>query len=429
VPDVTIVRSKPKEPLTAAEVKAIKTPTEGRLVVRDPGCTGLALRVTSAGVRTWSLEIKAEGRQRRFTVGDAKVVGLAEARKIAGRLRDQVEAGNDPVVERRKKAVQAEEARREAKLRKALGGSGDTVRGLLDLFERLKAKAKDAPLRSWPEMRQMIEFNFADHLDRDPADVTDGDFRAVLDAAVARQSPIAGKRAVRYLGRVYNWAVKTKRVAANPAAGLDLDELARPERPRQRVLTDDEIRAVWRAAVDAGAPFGDLARLYLLTALRREEAAGMRRQDLDGDVLVLGDTKNDQPHRLPLSQAALAIVRAQPERGKDGFVFTLRNGASIAGKATNWHRENAKLVAAAGTAPWVWRDLRRTARTLLARIGADDLVAELVMNHALPGKLRRTYVVHKYQDEMREALEGLAAFVDQIIAGTPNVVSLRRAAG
>jgi hypothetical protein len=66
----------------------------------------------------------------------------------------------------------------------------------------------------------------------------------------------------------------------------------------------------------------------------------------------------------------------------------------------------------------------------LARIGIDDLVAELIVNHALPGKLRRTYVLHRYQDEMREALEQLAAFVDQIVKGKGNVVKLaRRQAG
>jgi hypothetical protein len=194
VPDVTITRTNPAAPLTVAEVNAIKPPTGGRLVVRDPGCRGLTLRVTARGVRTWSLEIKHSGQQRRFTVGDAKTLSLGEARRKAARLRERVEAGHDPIAERRQSALQALEVRREAKLRKGLGGDGETVRGLLDLFERLKAKAKDAPLRSWPDMRQMIEFNFADHLERHPAELTDADLRAVLDAAVARGSPIAGKR-------------------------------------------------------------------------------------------------------------------------------------------------------------------------------------------------------------------------------------------
>lgn len=431
MPDVTVTRSNPKAPLTAAEVGAIKPPTEGRLVLRDPSCRGLTFRITSSGARTWSLEVKADGRQRRFSVGDAAALTLSEARKKATALRASVlDHGADPVAERKAQ-------RRLAHQRRAGAADAGTVSSLLDSFERLKAKP--AGLRSWPDMRQLVEHNFASVLDKAPTALVKADFMAVLDAAVARDRPISGKRAVRYLSRVYNWAVERDLVPGNPAAGLDLDELTRPERIRQRVLSDDEIRAVWKAAIDAGSPFGDLARVYLLTGLRREEAAGMKRADLDGDVLVLGSTKSDQPHRLPLSGAVMAIVKAQPERkGKRAgnerptpqpYVFTLPNGSVLAGRSTNWHRENAKLVAAAGTAPWVWHDLRRTARTLLARIGVDDLVAELILNHALPGKLRRTYVLHRYQDEMRAALDRLAAFVEQIVAGKANVVNLRQAAG
>lgn len=416
MPDKTLKRSNPKAPLTAAEVAAIRPPSEGRTVVRDPGSRGLTLRVTSSGVRTWSLEVKVGGRQRRFSIGNGSTVSLSEARKAAGALRARVlDAGADPVEERR-------ELQRTARQRRAGAGSAGTLSELLDSFERLKAKPSE--LRSWADMRKLVEHNFANYLGKPPADLTRADFRAVLDAAVARGAPISGKRAVRYLGRVYGWAVEREMLLANPVTGIDLDEHTRPERVRQRVLSDDEMRAVWKAAVQSGAPFGDLLRIYLLTGLRREEAAAMQWTDLDGPVLVLRTTKSDEPHRLPLSETALAIIRAQPQRGP--LVFTLRNGSPVSGKGTNWHRENAKLVEAAGTTPWVWHDLRRTARTLLARIGVDDLVAELILNHALPGKLRRTYVLHRYQDEMREALERLATFIAAILAGEANVVKLRQ---
>ncbi len=413
---------KPKT-LTDAALKAIKPPAEGRLAVRDPTATGLVLRISPpsarhpAGRRAWSLEVKGpNGRQLRVTLGAYPEVGLAEARRRAGRVRADVLGGADPTAAKR--AQRAAEAAK----RKGAAGAG-TLCELLDSFERLKVKP--ARLRSWPDMRKMIEHNFGDHLGRSPADLARADFRAALDAAVAREAPIAGKRAARYLGRVYGWAIERELVPANPAAGLDLDELTRPERVRQRVLGDDEIAAVWRTSAEASAPFGDLARFYLLTGLRRDEAAAIRWADLDGGTLVLGATKTDEPHRLPLSGAALAIVKAQPERGP--FVFTVRTGAAAAGRHTNWHRENTKLVARAGTAPWTWHDLRRTARTLLARIGVDDLVAELILNHVLPGKLRRTYVLHRYQEEMRAALERLAVFVEKVATGEANVVRLPRA--
>ena len=188
------------------------------------------------------------------------------------------------------------------------------------------------------------------------------------------------------------------------------------------MLSDDELRRVWAASATRGV-FGDLARLYLLTGLRREEAAGLRWADLEGGIALIGNTKSGQPHRLPLSGAALAILERQPRRGER--VFVAPNGTPVASAATNWHRERDRLAAASGVTDWTWHDLRRTCRTLLARIGTDDLVAELIVNHALPGKLRRTYVLHKYEAEMREALERLASFVDQIVSGEANVVRLR----
>jgi integrase len=415
--DLRVQRANPRAPLTAAEVAAIRPIPGARRVVRDPGCRGLALRVGESGSRTWSLEVKVDGRQRRFTVGNAAALSLADARRRAGALRDSVLNGHDPVEAKR-------ERRRQVQLRRGGGADGGTITTLLDSFERLKARP--AGLRSWPGMRKMIEHNFKALLGKAPSALTRADLRGVLDAAVARGAPISGKRGVRYLGRVYGWALKRELVAVNPVKGLDLDELTRAEPPRQRILDDSELRAVWKAAIEAGTPFGDLARLYLLTGLRREEAAAMRWSDLDnGTVLVLQATKTGVSHRLPLSAAALAIIEAQPRRGAG--VFTMSNGRPVSAAATSWHRENRKLVDAAGTAPWTWHDLRRTARTLLARIGTDDLVAELILNHAMPGKLRRTYVLHRYQDEMRQALERLAAFIDRAAGG--NVVALRAVVG
>src|SRR3954454_14254719 len=413
-------RANPLAPLADAEIRGLAPPAEGRLVVRDPACRGLELRLTApssrnlGGTRTWSLEVKVAGRQRRFTIGPYPDVGLAEARRRAGKLRAEALEGRDPVEEKR-------EARRDAALKRGGAADDGTVQTLLDSFDRLAARTRG--LRSWPEMRQMIEHNFGPLLDKAPDALTRADFRAVLDVAVARDAPISGKRAARYLRRVLSWAVERELIAANPAEGLDLDELTRPERERQRVLSDDELRRLWVAAPTRGV-FGDLARLYLLTGLRREEAAGLRWSDLDGAVAWVGDTKTGQPHRLPLSAAALAIVERQPRRGER--VFSSRGGTPVASAATNGHREPHRLAAASGVAGWTWHDLRRTCRTLLARIGTDDLVAELILNHALPGKLRRTYVLHRYEAEMREALERLAAFVDRILSGEANVVRLRQ---
>lgn len=437
-PNVTIERRNPLTPLTDTELRAIKAPVTGRLVVRDPACRGLALRISApsqrhpSGGRSWSLEVKVNHAQRRFTIGPYPEISLAEARKRAGALRAKALDGHDPIRERREAARLA---RQEVADRRRGVPDARTVSTLLDTFERLAVPERK--LRSWPAQRRMIEVHLADLLGRDPTSLTKIDLMAVIDAGTrGEKGAVAAKRAVRYWQTVVRWAVEDRGILPRDMVMLRLRSGEKgggagvAERERQRILGDDEIRAMWKASLGAGL-FGDLARLFLMTGLRREELAAVKDTDIDGDVLLIGDTKTGQPHRLPLSAAALAIIRRQPRHRGQGHVFTSATGTPIAGNATNWHRERLRLQAASGTSGWSWHDLRRSHRTLLARIGVDDLVAELILDHALPGKLRKTYNLWKYQDEMREALERLAAFLDEIIAGRPNVVALppRRAAG
>ena len=354
------------------------------------------------------------------TLGNYPEVSLAEARRQADTLRPRVRAGANPNEERRLAREAARAARRQARLSRASGVDTSTLRGLLDAFEA--QKARPAKLRSWPNARRAIETNFAALLSKPPAELVRADFRAVLQAAVRRGSPIAGKRAARYLSRVCNWSVTAEILSVNPARGLDLDELTQAERPRQRTLDDDEIRAVW--GVDL-APFADFARVLLLTALRRDELAGARWSDLQADTLVIPDTKSDRLHRLPLSVQALQIVNRQPRRQGVEFIFTDRGGG-LDRPSTAWHRERLRLWAISGTANWTWHDLRRTARTTMARAGVDDLIAELILNHQLSGTLAKTYNTYKYQAEMKAALERLASFISEIVdGGAHKVVALR----
>ena len=182
-------RGNPSAPLTVAEVNALKPPPSGRVVVRDPACRGLTLRVSAHGRKTWSLETKVDGQFRRFTLGELSAMSLAEARRAADALRGTAQqGGRDPVAEKR-------ERRRQERLRRAGAADAATVRTLLDSFEKLKAGP--AQLRSWGEMRCRIEHNFKGLLDRDPAALRRSDIIAVLDAGVARSAPISGKRAVR----------------------------------------------------------------------------------------------------------------------------------------------------------------------------------------------------------------------------------------
>ena len=141
--------------------------------------------------------------------------------------------------------------------------------------------------------------------------------------------------------------------------------MARKERARSRVLTDDELRAIWKAADATPGPFGALVQFLLLTAARRAEAAEMTHAEIEGTDWTLPEVRNKVKVDLvrPLSPAAQDVLAKLPRTGKAGFAFTT-GGTSGIGAFSQFKR---KLDKAAGVTGWTLHDLRRTARSLMSR--------------------------------------------------------------
>ena len=195
--------------------------------------------------------------------------------------------------------------------------------------------------------------------------------------------------------------------------------------PRSRVLSDDEIRKVWLAADTLPGPFGRYVQSLLLTATRRNEAAGMRRSELVDDVtwVIPGSRcKGKRDVLIPLSAAAQRIIQGMPIIDDGDLVFT-NNGRRAIG---NFVDPKRLLDKASGVSGWRLHDLRRTARTLLSRAGVDADVAEKCLGHAV-GSIRATYDRHSFEQEKRRAFELLAGQIERIVNPPPaNVVALTR---
>ena len=203
--------------------------------------------------------------------------------------------------------------------------------------------------------------------------------------------------------------------------------MARPEQARDRVLTDDEIRAVWRATdievpnlLPGRAVFAGLVRFLLLTAARRNEARLMTWAEIAKDdwTLPAGRNKTGQELVRPLSQAALAVIEAQPRVCE--FVFS-RNGIGAIGGLSQL---KAQLDWSSGTSGWTLHDLRRTSRSLMSRAGVASDHAERCLGHVIGG-VRGVYDRHLYREEMLLAYERLSALIAQIVDPQPDVVSIR----
>jgi integrase len=191
------------------------------------------------------------------------------------------------------------------------------------------------------------------------------------------------------------------------------------EKARERTLTDDELRAVWKAAEAKPHPFGNYVRFLLLTACRRSEGAELPWSELNGDWL-LSAARNKAGVELlrPLSEAAQRIIAGQPKAGE--YVFTANGVHPLA----NYDHYKKTFDKACGVSNWRLHDLRRTARSLMARAGVPDQHAEQCLGHTIGG-VAGTYNRHSYHSEKLRAYEKLAALIERIVSPVENVVSMR----
>jgi integrase len=198
-------------------------------------------------------------------------------------------------------------------------------------------------------------------------------------------------------------------------------------RARTRILSDDELRAVWSVA-EANGTYGALVRLLLLTAQRRDKVVSMRWQDIsiDGTWKIPQEAREKgAPAELVLPPVAVEIIRQQAPMGDNPYVLAGRGDAHINGFSKSRRAFDAKLPK--GTAPYVLHDLRRSARSLMARAGVSNDHAERVLGHARPG-VEGTYDQYDYKRETGVALSTLAALIGEILHPPDSNVTPIRAA-
>ena len=434
--------------LTARMVEQIKPDPARRLEIPDGGKPGLYLIVAPTGRKSWAVRYrrKSDGKPRKLTLDGFP--SLATAHKLAQAALDKVAEGHDPAGEK-----QAQKATVRAKRDNDPDTFGQIARLFIDRYQRPKN-------RSWAEVARLLGLRpegegesleavrggLADRWGkRHVGEISRRDIIDELDAIVDRGAGVLGNRTLAALRKLWNWAISRDIVQNNPCAGVTAPV---GEVKRDRVLTDDEVRLFWQATARLGEPFAAPLRLLLLTGQRRSEVGEMRWSELDADARlwrIPGErAKNGEPHEVPLSEAAVAILRGVKRiHGKAGMVFTTTGETAISG----WSRAKDQLdrtmldiaraeAAARGDDPsaveitaWRTHDLRRTAASGMARLGINLPVIEKVLNHrsgSFAG-IVGVYQRHSFADEKRAALEAWSRFVLSLTEDAPaNVVKLER---
>jgi integrase len=251
-------------------------------------------------------------------------------------------------------------------------------------------------------------------------------------------SDARGRKVARALSKFFAWLVQHRKVATNPCVGIYVPP---PPASRERVLSADEMRWFWKGCEAVGAPFGPMAKLLLLTGVRREEARAMRRGEMSAEGLwsIPGSrTKNRRPHTVPLPPLARKIIASMPRiEGEAGFVFTIDGRRPLAGIAKCKERLDAAVLEAARpergadvtVAPWRMHDLRRTFVTGLIELGIAPHVVEAAVNHISGVKAGVAGVYNRSEllPERRTALERWAAHIEGLVSGSASkVITLPR---
>jgi integrase len=389
--------------LTDKIVRALPVPDHGNRITYDADLAGFGCRVTAAGARSFVLNYrrKADGRERRVTIGQFPAWGVAAARQRAAELRRSVDSGGDPVgelaAERGAPTVADLCARFEAEhLPKLRPTTAQMYRGII--------KADIVPVLG---KMKVAAVEYAD-IDR-------------LHASLSKRAPYLANRALALLSKAFALAVLWGMRANSPVRGVQRNQESR----RKRYLSGDELARLTKVLAEyQNREAADALRLILLTGARKSEALSATWDQFD---LTAGTwtkpaaaTKQKAEHHVPLSAPARQLLAQRSRTAR--FVFP---GPGPTGHRTNLKRDWAQICKAARITGLRVHDLRHSFAAQLASAGFSLPTIGAMLGHTQPSTTHR--YAHLLDDPLRQAAERVGA----IIAGAPSarVMPLKGARG
>ncbi len=376
----------PRVKLTKSAIDALPTPAKD-IVYWDSGCPGFGVKITPKGRKVFIVLYRAGGvgsRLRKYTIGPYGRVTLHQARAAALRIFAARTEGRDPAAEK-------QQARRRLVV--------DGVEDLVELF----ISEHVSKTRSAREISRLLRREVIPSWGR--RSVHEIGKRQVIELVTevsGRGTPSAANKLLKMVKAFFGWCVGRAILDVSPANGL-----AAParERPRDRVLDDDELARIIRAARQIHGAYGGIVELLALTGQRREEVAQLTWDEVDLAsrtwTLPASRTKNGRPHFVHLSNEATAVLNRTPTMGD--FVFSL-SGTKPFQSFSAAKRDLDKL---SGVSDWRLHDLRRTCVSGMARLGIAPHVADKVLNHqtgTISG-VAAVYQRHEFLAERKVALE------------------------
>jgi len=360
----------------------------------DDSLEDFGVRVSGdTGRRTFFVRYRANGKRRRVTLGRYPILSLADARDRAKAVLFDVIQGNDPAADIYSRRV------------------AETFGELAELYLERHAKPNKAPTSYREDKRQLDKDLLPAWKDRKAAEISRGAVLDLLDSIMDRGAPVMANRTLALISRVFTFGIERGVVESNPAYRVKPPS---KERSRQRVLSEEEIKAFWKALAGQTPLMAATFKLRLLTAQRGIEVLSMRKVDLDGSwwTVPAEVSKTGEAHRVPLSPQAMAVLAAEGLSGQLEWVFP--SPRARGGHLLSVQKAAAEIRTAAGF-HFTPHDLRRTTATHIARLGVSRFIIGRILNHAERG-ITSIYDRASYDTEKRKALDAWGEKVEAIVS-------------
>jgi len=388
--------------LTTKFIEARKPDPAKRVDYRDTVVPGLVLRVNKSGTKTFSFHKRINGKMKRLTIGQFGPFSLIDARDRARQIHYEVETGRFE----QNTGIEIE----------AKPTLGDVIPGYIEKHAKVHN-------RDWKRKKALLEkFTTLHGMKID--EIKRADVVKACDT-IHKNAPVSANRALAHLKHLMGWCVERCMIEANPIAGM---KPLSKEKPRERVLSDDELGALWTACDDEGYPFGDCMKLLMLSGQRRAEVAEMRWSELDFEkrlwTLPSQRAKNGRQHTIPITDTMLEFLRKVPKFIRSDYVFTTTGKSPVSGFGRMKERLDKALPE--GTEPWIIHDLRRTMSTNMAMLGVPQPVTEALLNHktGVVSGVAAIYNVYSYADEKREALGAWSQHMMKLVGSNNDAIEV-----
>jgi len=359
---------------------------------------GLILRV-GLTKKVWVIAYTIEGNRRKYTLKKGYPdIGLGEAVRVYNEIKAKSASGIDPLSEKIKQK---------------------TAPSISDVMEHyfyetaMASKTRSESLRiSNKDIIPLLG-------EKKAIDLTRQDVKTLHRSIVERGASVAANRTVELLRRAFNCAYNEELIAINPFPNLK--KIEGTESPRDKVLKDCEIKAIWIALEKESPNMRDILRLLLLLGQRSLETMSMAVDDIDQArkewTVPATRTKTGKVNVVPLPGMAWNII--EPRLNNERWLFPSVHNVTRVGAKGDGHTKSTKdarrrLRKVTEIENWTAHDLRRTCRTIMAREGVLPHIAEQVLGHVQAG-IEGVYDQHSYILEKRQALDKVEAAIQTLL--------------